>query len=91
MISFEEAKVIAESQIPSHHSFVEIIEKPYGWYFYSQSKAHIESGDFRHMEVGSAGLLLKELKAELFLSVLHIRAKKISKFTKPDLLINLTI
>jgi hypothetical protein len=65
MISFEEAKVIAESQIPSHHSFVEIIEKPYGWYFYSQSKAHIESGDFRHMEIGSGGFIVERVEGRI--------------------------
>ena len=65
MITFEEAKAIAETQIPSHHSFVEIIEKPYGWYFYSQSKAYIESGDFRQMEIGSGGFIVEKSEGKV--------------------------
>lgn len=65
MITFEEAKYIAEKQIPSHHSLIEIIEKPYGWYFTSQTKAYIESGDFRQMDVGSGGFIVEKANGQI--------------------------
>lgn len=65
MISFEEAKTIAENQISINHSFVEIIEKTYGWYFYSQTKEYIKSGDFRLLEIGSGGFLVEKEKGEV--------------------------
>jgi len=65
MVTFEEAKTIAENQIPAHHSLVTIIEKPYGWYFFSQSKEYIKSGDFRLMEVGSGGFLVEKKAGQI--------------------------
>ncbi len=65
MITLKEAKVIAENQMPSHHSFIEIIEKPYGWYFCSQTKAYIETGDFREIEVGSGGFIVEKAEGKV--------------------------
>ncbi len=60
MITYDEAKAIAQKNIPSHHSIVETIEKPYSWYFFSQTKQYVETGDFHDMEVGSGGFLVEK-------------------------------
>lgn len=59
MITFDEAKDIAEKNIPSHHLIVETIEKPYGWYFFSQTKKFIKTEDFRDMDIGHGGFLVE--------------------------------
>lgn len=60
MINFEEAKAIAKNKIPSDHSIVHIIEKTYGWYFYSQNNEYIKTKDYRFLEVGSGGFIVEK-------------------------------
>jgi len=39
----------------------ETIEKPWGWVFFYQSKAYLESGDFRDMVGGNAPYIVNRL------------------------------
>lgn len=41
------------------------IEKEYGWVVFSQTKECIATGDFRHMEVGSGGVLVEKRTGRL--------------------------
>lgn len=65
MISFEEAESIAKKRIPSDHSIVQMIEKPYGWYFYSQNNEYIKTKNHRYLEVGSGGYIVEKEKGEV--------------------------
>lgn len=61
MMSYEEARAIALAMIPPDCALIEesIMEKPYGWYFNSQSRKYLESGDVSDMLLGSAGFLVE--------------------------------
>ncbi|MEM0909792.1 MAG: YrhB domain-containing protein [Pseudomonadota bacterium] len=43
----------------------ETIEKPWGWVFFYQSKAYIETGEFMHMLDGNAPIIINRNTAEL--------------------------
>jgi hypothetical protein len=68
MITFEEAKQIALDKIGPECALVDgaTLEKPYGWYFCYQSKAYVQSGDFRDMLVGSGGLIVEREDGYVF-------------------------
>jgi hypothetical protein len=61
MIDFLEALRIAEEHIEPECALLEsaMLEKPYGWYFYAQSKEYIETGDILKQMVGSGGFLVE--------------------------------
>ncbi|MBD2233098.1 YrhB domain-containing protein [Phormidium tenue] len=61
MITFEEAKQIALNKIGSDCALFEdaTIEKPYGWYFYYQSKAYFASGDWDDGLIGNNGFFVE--------------------------------
>jgi hypothetical protein len=67
MITFEEARSIASKNIPSDCEILpdSIIEKPYGWYFYHQSKEYIETGNIKKMLVGSGGFVVEKESGEV--------------------------
>jgi hypothetical protein len=62
MISYAEARAIAEAKTNSETALVEdvILEKSYGWYFQIQSKKYLESQDFLDMLVGSSGFVVEK-------------------------------
>ncbi len=60
MITFEEAEMIAKNRISNDHSIVEIIEKPYGWYFSIQKNECLETGNTKFMEAGSGGFIVEK-------------------------------
>lgn len=68
MISFDEAKQIALAEIGADSVLLEAstVEKPYGWYFCSQSKRFIESGNFSDMLVGSGGFIVSRTDGRVF-------------------------
>jgi hypothetical protein len=68
MITFEEAKQIALNKIGPDCALYEhgIIEKPYGWYFYYQSKAYFVSGNRKDMFVGSGGFIVERGDGRVF-------------------------
>jgi hypothetical protein len=61
MIDFDQAKGIAKARIGPECDFVEqaTIEKPYGWYFYGQSKKYIATGNMDDMLFGCGGFLVE--------------------------------
>jgi hypothetical protein len=61
MITFEQAKQIAIKKIGSNRVLLEdmIIEKPYGWFFSYSSKTDVESGNLKHILVGSKGFIVE--------------------------------
>ena len=69
MISFEEARQIALAKIGPDCGLVEsaMIEKPYGWYFYFQSRAFLESGNMKQMLIGSCGFIVERANGRLFM------------------------
>lgn len=68
MITFEEAKKIAQDKIGPDCALIdnETMEKPYGWYFCYQSKAYIQSGDDRYALVGSGGFIVERNDGDVF-------------------------
>ena len=60
MISYAQARHIAEAYIPETKGIIEesIIEKPYGWYFNAQSLKWLETRDENHMFLGSNGFIV---------------------------------
>jgi hypothetical protein len=68
MISFDEAKQIALAEIGSDYALLEncTVEKPYGWYFCSQSKKFIESGNISDMLVGCGGFIVSKTEGRIF-------------------------
>lgn len=46
----------------------ETIEKPWGWVFFYQSKAFVNSGDFRDMLCGNAPLIVNRSSGEVVLT-----------------------
>jgi hypothetical protein len=68
MISFDEAKQIALHKIGPECALIEdaTVEKPYGWYFWFQSKAYLQSGHFQDMLVGSGGFIVEREDGYVF-------------------------
>ena len=68
MITFEEAKQIALDKIGPDCALVDdaTMEKPYGWYFCYQSKAYVQSGNFRNILVGSGGFIVAREDGDVF-------------------------
>lgn len=68
VISFAEAKQIALAKIGPDCGLIETatMEKPYGWYFYAQSRAFIETGDFMEMHCGSCGFIVERADGRVF-------------------------
>lgn len=68
MVTFEEAKLIALDKIGTDCALIEdaTIEKPYGWYFCYQSKAFVQSGDFKDMLIGSGGFIVEREGGRIF-------------------------
>ena len=62
MISFEEAEKIALGYINSDCVLLKesIVEKPYGWYFHSQSKKYVETKNISDLLVGSGGFIVEK-------------------------------
>ena len=62
MISFEEAEKIALRHIDADCVLLKeaIVEKPYGWYFHTQSKKYIETGNISYMLAGSGGFIVEK-------------------------------
>ncbi|WP_435274897.1 YrhB domain-containing protein [Psychrobium sp. nBUS_13] len=65
----EEAKIIVEKELESNTDFSstpcavlddETIEREWGWVFFYQSQAFIESGDFRDMVGGNAPIIINK-------------------------------
>ena len=68
MIDQESARSTALNYLKSHaHAYTgeivildeETIEKPYGWIFFYQSRAFIETGDFSHFLVGNGPIVIE--------------------------------
>jgi hypothetical protein len=61
MITYEQAQQIIISRIGDERGLVEeeTLEKPYGWYFYVQSKKWIKTRAFEDEMIGSAGFLIE--------------------------------
>ena len=68
MITFEEAKQIALDRIGPDCALIDdaTMEKSYGWYFCYQSKAYVQSGDFRDMLIGSGGFIVEREDGDVF-------------------------
>jgi hypothetical protein len=68
VITFEEAKRIAIEKIGTDCALVEsaTVEKPYGWYFFGQSRTYLETGDFKQMLVGSGGFIVERADGRVF-------------------------
>jgi hypothetical protein len=60
VITFEEAKQIALNHIHPDCALVEdeISEKPYGWYFFYQSRAYLQSGNILDRLIGGGGFIV---------------------------------
>ena len=67
MLDFETAKKIVEEQINLSYNAdgdelvvleEETIQKEYGWIFFYTSRRFIETGDFNHMVVGNAPIIV---------------------------------
>ena len=67
MLTFDEARIIAQQSIGPECALYDeqTIEKPYGWYFLSQSKEYMASGNIRHMLVGSAGFIVEKVNGHI--------------------------
>jgi hypothetical protein len=65
-ITFDEAKRIALAQVPEGGVLLEIIPKPYGWYFYYQSREYAETGDWLNLWVGHAGFVVDKADGHIF-------------------------
>lgn len=70
----EEAKIIVEKELEASVVFSSIpcgilddetIEKEWGWVFFYQSRAFIESGDFRDMVGGNAPIIINKSTGKL--------------------------
>ena len=68
MISFEQAKQIALAEIGADSALLEdcTIEKSYGWYFCSQSKKFIESGNISDLLIGGGGFIVDKTAGQVF-------------------------
>jgi hypothetical protein len=68
MITYDEARRIAAASIGPDSALVEsaTFEKPYGWYFYSQSRDFLASGDIEDMLIGSAGFIVERDGGRVF-------------------------
>ena len=68
MISFEEARQIALARIGPNCGLVEsaTIAKPYGWYFYGQTRAYLETGNVMESLVGSGGFIVERADGRIF-------------------------
>jgi len=65
-----EAQIIAEGEIPeSPYECViledETIAKEWGWVFFYQTKAFVESGDFRDMLGGNAPIIVNRVTGDV--------------------------
>lgn len=65
-----EAQIIAEKELPaSSYDLViledETITKGWGWVFFYQTKAYVESGDFRDMLGGNAPIIVNRVTGDV--------------------------
>ncbi len=69
MIPFQDAREIALAKIGGDCALVDsaTIEKPYGWFFYHQSREYIKTGDIRHMLCGSCGFIVERTNGRVFM------------------------
>lgn len=68
MITFPLARRIATAHVPPDCGLLDETtrERPSGWYFAYQSHRYLQSRDFRHMLVGSGGLMVNKETGDVF-------------------------
>jgi hypothetical protein len=71
MLTFEKARRVADVWVDAVYDGQAVImpeltlAKPYGWVFFYQSKAFVQSGEMTHVLVGNAPILLERVNGEL--------------------------
>jgi hypothetical protein len=71
MLTFQQALTLAETWVRVRCGDGiqiigdETIKKPYGWIFFYQSSAFLESGDHRHALAGNAPIIIDRIDGEV--------------------------
>lgn len=68
MIEYNTARQIALARIGPEKSLIDeaSFEKPYGWYFFGQSNAYLETGNVLDMIIGDGGFIVERQDGRVF-------------------------